>query len=561
MTCTLLVFGADILFHAFPAGASNQIQKFASSVLFFGAAALCVAKGRTARHERAEWRLFGLAMALWGAASTYYSFFLWNLPEVPVPSLADVGWLAFYVPAYLAVYKLMRKRAGAFVRAAWLDALVGVLGVGGAAALVVFDVVLDNTTGSVAAVVTNLAYPIGDLGLLALLVAAMTVLGWRGSGVLRWMAPALAVFAVTDSFYLVQVADGSYGGGGWVDLGWPVAAFLVGLAAWHTERPSQRAVPRTGTVFAVPTVVGIAALGLLVLDHFNETTLLALGVAAASLVIILARLHLTVGDNVRLLDQSRREATTDALTGLGNRRQLVADLAVHIDRLDPRRPVVLTLFDLDGFKQYNDTFGHLAGDQLLQRLAGSLSDLLEGCGTAYRMGGDEFCTLWEQPAARLAGITAQDAVQALSEEGGAFAIGCSHGSVLLPTETSDPVMALQAADRSMYLHKRKGLPDRQPPGRRRAGGAHGARHGRVSRRGGARAADGPAPRRGQGRHPRPDPEQGGAPRRRRVGARQAPHHHRRADPLGGAGARPGGPARAGDARGVRRQWLPRRARG
>lgn len=62
--------------------------------------------------------------------------------------------------------------------------------------------------------------------------------------------------------------------------------------------------------------------------------------------------------NGRLLDQSRREATTDALTGLGDRRQLASDAATHLDRLDPARPLTLTMFDLDGFRSYNDTFGH-----------------------------------------------------------------------------------------------------------------------------------------------------------------------------------------------------------
>jgi diguanylate cyclase (GGDEF)-like protein len=83
-----------------------------------------------------------------------------------------------------------------------------------------------------------------------------------------------------------------------------------------------------------------------------------------------------------MLAQSRREAATDALTGLGNRRRLTADLAAHLDHLDPARPLMLSLFDLDGFKHYNDRFGHLAGDRLLERRGAALRDLLAGGGTA-----------------------------------------------------------------------------------------------------------------------------------------------------------------------------------
>ncbi len=81
-----------------------------------------------------------------------------------------------------------------------------------------------------------------------------------------------------------------------------------------------------------------------------------------------------------MLAQSRLEAATDALTGLGNRRRLTADLAVHLEELAPERPLMLTLFDLDGFKHYNDTFGHLAGDQLLERLGARLTELVAGRG-------------------------------------------------------------------------------------------------------------------------------------------------------------------------------------
>lgn len=329
------------------------------------------------------------------------------------------------------------------------------MGVAGAAAAVVFRVVLQDTSGSAAAIATNTAYPVGDVGLLAMVVAAITIMGWKASGVWRWIAPAIAIFAVADSFYLVQVARGTYSLGGIVNLGWPAAALLVGLGAW---RPETRARPgvRTGTMIIVPAVLGFGALTLLVTDHFVSMNPVALGLATGSISVMLVRLYLAVNDNARMLGHSRVEASTEPLTGLGNRRQLSTDLDAQLDDLDPAQPLMLTIFGLDGFKQYNDRFGHPAGDLLLQRLGARLSELVAGRGTAYRMGGDEFCTLWHDSDVGEASITALEAVPALSERGEAFAIGCSYGSVLLPNEAEDRADALRIADRRMYSRKGSG---------------------------------------------------------------------------------------------------------
>ena len=70
---------------------------------------------------------------------------------------------------------------------------------------------------------------------------------------------------------------------------------------------------------------------------------------------------------------------------------------------DQQRPYVLALFDLDGFKHYNDSYGHPTGDALLQRLGCKLQSELEGRATVYRMGGDEFCALIDVLDARARG--------------------------------------------------------------------------------------------------------------------------------------------------------------
>ena len=116
---------------------------------------------------------------------------------------------------------------------------------------------------------------------------------------------------------------------------------------------------------------------------------------------------------------------------------------------------MLVLFDLDGFKLYNDTFGHPAGDALLVRLGAGLADFVEGRGTAFRMGGDEFCALL-RPGSRSATPLVAGAAAALSEHGDGFAIGCSYGAIHLPAEAAEAAEALRIADQRMYAQKNAG---------------------------------------------------------------------------------------------------------
>jgi diguanylate cyclase (GGDEF)-like protein len=149
----------------------------------------------------------------------------------------------------------------------------------------------------------------------------------------------------------------------------------------------------------------------------------------------------------------RRQAVTDPLTGLGNRRKLAADLAAALRDPCTSRPSLLLLFDLDGFKDYNDTFGHLAGDALLARLGRKLDEAVAGVGSAYRLGGDEFCAhvyLEDQDS----DAVIHWASAALSETGAELSIEASLGVVLLPHEADSADHALQVADERMYANKR-----------------------------------------------------------------------------------------------------------
>jgi diguanylate cyclase (GGDEF)-like protein len=266
----------------------------------------------------------------------------------------------------------------------------------------------------------------------------------------------VATFWLADSLYLVGNASGTYVPGSWFDAGWWLGMVLIGSAAWQPVRPALKvAADERLRRIVVPLCFGTAGLGLLVYGCIADLNPVAVGLAAASLVAVMARTMLTFRDNVAMLRHSREEAQTDALTGLGNRRALARVLERELPRATTAEPLVLVLFDLDGFKHYNDTFGHPAGDGLLVRLGGSLSAFVRGRGAAFRMGGDEFCALFT-PGTRPAEPLIVGAAAALSERGEGFEIGCSYGSIELPAEAADVADALRIADQRMYAQKNAG---------------------------------------------------------------------------------------------------------
>jgi diguanylate cyclase (GGDEF)-like protein len=178
----------------------------------------------------------------------------------------------------------------------------------------------------------------------------------------------------------------------------------------------------------------------------------AMLVLAGVLLIFYVRSVRARRENERLLEASRVEASTDALTGLGNRRALMDDLAAAISSAQAGPELLLAMFDLNGFKQYNDTFGHGAGDALLARLGERLAAVVKASGSAYRMGGDEFCLLARRSSEAAEGLLAA-AAAALADQGDGWSIDSSYGATWIPSEADTPRAALLNADRRMYSNK------------------------------------------------------------------------------------------------------------
>ncbi len=425
--------------------------------VLYCAIAMCALRAFRERGERVAWLALGAALTAWTLGQGYYNLFLESVGAPPIPSPSDVGYLLFYPLAAAGLALLLRRRLSHVPATVWLDGFIAALAGTALVSSAVFDAVLSTTTGNFGVVVTGLAYPVGDLLLLALLIAAFAT-SWRAfDRTLAFVAGALLLFAFTDSVYLLQTANDSYIAGGLLDLGWALAILLLGVAAWQPAI-SHRAPVESGATITVAVVSALASIGVLVVDHFHRVDPLVLALSALCLVAVCVRLLVAFAQTQRLLVEARTQARTDALTGLANRPMLMADLRRRL-RARPSRRTALALADLDGFKEYNDTFGHVAGDALLRRLGIGLMSWVAGRGQAYRLGGDEFCVVVELDEAHGFDLDAVIATlpEVLRTRGASFEVTCSCGAILLEDVSSDaPSDALRTADRLMYATKHSG---------------------------------------------------------------------------------------------------------
>jgi two-component system cell cycle response regulator len=452
----LAAFTVHAAFNLGGHGLDSFARDWLYDALIVASAVFCVTRGVLVRAERAAWLMLGLGLASWSAGEIYYSSVLAGQHNAPYPSISDALQLGFYPATYIALGLLIRPRVREYGAGVWLDGVIGALAVGALGCAVLVEAVLKSTGGTPLTVATDLAYPICDVLLLALVIGAMAVTGWELMG-RAWtlLAAGLVATAVADGVFLVQSASDSYVQGTVLDALWPAATLLVGYAAWHKPR-RQRAAPVAGwRLLVFPVAFALTAVGLFVYDHSHPLNDAASVLAALTLLAVLARMGMTFGENLRMLKKSRHDALTDALTGLGNRRKLLDDLRVELASATETSPRLLMLFDLDGFKDYNDAFGHPAGDALLARLGDSFETAVSPYGKAYRLGGDEFCAL-VAPSSPDNQAPVAAATAALSEQGDGFQVGASVGTTLAPEETQDPEYALQLADRRLYDNKNGG---------------------------------------------------------------------------------------------------------
>jgi diguanylate cyclase (GGDEF)-like protein len=419
--------------------------------LLVGGGFVAVASVVRPRRERSAWVAICVALATWACADIVWSAWVGKLDNPPYPSVSDYLWLSSYVAMYVAIILLLRARVRPVRRSQWVDGAVGGLAIAALAAVVLVPTLSGLTEGTPAEVAVNVAYPVCDLLLLSLVVFALALNRWRLDASWVLLGLGLASNAVADVIYAYQDAAGTYVLGSLVDTAYPLSVVLTAGAAWTraprttVEELGQRTFPLTAGFAAI-------ALGVLLAGQFTPVHTVAALLAGGALIGAGLRAAMLFRDNLLLLRTSRIESLTDGLSGLPNRRALIADLEEAAAAATEHEPRTLALFDLDGFKQYNDAFGHAAGDTLLKRLAGALQAAVSGHGRAYRLGGDEFCALFDG-AVDAGDEVIEDALLALFEPADPYAVDASYGLVALPTDTDSAAEALRLADHRMYALK------------------------------------------------------------------------------------------------------------
>jgi diguanylate cyclase (GGDEF)-like protein len=436
------------------AGTHDFFEIWVYNLLIAGAAGLCLARAAFVKTERLAWLVLGIGLVAWAAGEAYYSIFLADMSNPPLPSVSDALWLAFYPACYIAIVLLVRERVREFRSSLWLDGLVGALAAAAIAADLVFGALVGHGRES-ATVAVDLSYALGDLMLLGFVVAVFGLTGWRPGRSLALVGLGLVTSAVVDGYFLYESATNADVSSTFVASLWPASALLLGVAAWQRPTVAEPIKFEGWRVLVMPSAFAVSGLALLAYQTVKPQNALALGLAIATLAAVILRMAVTFRENIRLLSRSRAEALTDALTGLGNRRKLMLDLderlampAAH-DASDTR--IGLLLLDLDGFKQYNDRFGHPLGDVLLAQLGRRLADTLYDAD-AYRLGGDEFCVIAYGGEEEIEAI-AEEATEALSASGQDYEVGCSVGVALLPRDGADVTTALRIADERLYAQK------------------------------------------------------------------------------------------------------------
>jgi diguanylate cyclase (GGDEF)-like protein len=439
---TIVGFGGPAVDHFF-----NQTLY---NVIVLLAVAGCVLRVVWFRADRGAWLALTVAVAMWATGELLFDFAYGGAP--PFPSLADVFYLGFAPACYVGLILLVRGHVSRLSGSVWLDGVMAALAAAAVGSTLLFEAVVDETGGRPAVVVTNLAYPLADILLLALVVGVFALSGWRPGRVWALIGGALVASAIADGIFLYQASAGTYTEGTPLDVLWPASMLLLAAAALQ---PPSRTTPielEGRPLLATPAVCGVLAMGVLLYDRYYALHALAPMLSVATLAAVLVRTGLTFRENARILERSRQQAVTDALTGLWNRRKLLEDLERVLG--DPATGEhMLVFFDLDGFKHYNDTFGHSAGDAMLSRLGSKLDAVAARTGSSYRLGGDEFCVLAWIHRSRDAEDLLSATAEALSEVGEGFAVSSSFGAVFLPEEATDPGEALRVADQRLYVQK------------------------------------------------------------------------------------------------------------
>ena len=324
-----------------PSGNSLLLSGWGAATFELAAGALCLARGVTHRPGRAVALVLGFAIISWALGDFVLTAESMGGATAPTPSLADVFYLGFYPLAYVATVLFIRGDTQRLTTANWLDGAVASMGTAAVCAAFLFSRVLTLTGGDAAATATNLAYPIGDVLLLSLVMGGSTVLTGRRKAPWLLMATGLAINAVGDTANLFGTSFGeSLLGFVFNGIAWPTSLLLLSVSVWLPSQPADLRADQQQTSFIIPGISAACALAVLFVGNLHETSRLALGLATAALLLVGIRLAVSVRGMRRSIGISARRE--DGL------RETLGHLADRYALLAPLRSAAAVLGDVGG---------------------------------------------------------------------------------------------------------------------------------------------------------------------------------------------------------------------
>jgi diguanylate cyclase (GGDEF)-like protein len=461
---TLLVAYFVSLIIRGPDQSSDLVDGWLVAAFEIVASVLCIARAFGSRQGRAVPLTLGLGVLSWSIGDLFLTIQSAGGGSPPIPSISDLFWVLFYPIVYVALVLLMRRHIKKLVPATWLDGAVAGLGAAGVCACFAFNTILQSIGGDASAVTvaTDLAYPIGDVLLLILAVGGTALISGRRNPQWLLLAGAIGINTVGDTFNLFETSgSSSHLGSIFNGIAWPASILLISMSMWLRAGHANPLAPQRTGGFALPGLGATAGLAILFFGTLHRVTPVAIGLATATLVTVGIRLGLSVR-RLRLLTEKRhRQAITDELTGLSNRRHLFyllnAFFADHADPRTPGRHLSLLFVDLDHFKEINDSFGHSAGDELLRQLGPRLTSSLRDSDVLVRVGGDELAVVIMDTDADYAASVAQRLMAKLEEpfmlDAVSVRISASIGIASAPADATDSTALLRCADLAMYRAK------------------------------------------------------------------------------------------------------------
>jgi diguanylate cyclase (GGDEF)-like protein len=416
-----------------------------------GSSAAALTRAVKRREDRAAWALLGLALAMCVIGGMVMSAMSGPDSAIAGPSVVDAILLPYFVLVFAAGVLLARAHLPRLGPTLWLDGAIGILGAAAIVAQLMSGSVRQVTGGGFPLLV-GLAYPMGNVLTLMLVVVAFSVRGWRVG--LGWtvLGAAFTIRAAGDALAVFTPSDASITTGLIAYLG-IFSMGLTGVAAWLPAPGPFELRERGDARLLAPALFAFVAGVLLVLDHFVQAGNTPVFLSAATLLVAGVRVALTFREN-RALHETRQQAVTDELTGLANRRLFYDRLNAAVQ--DEER-LAVAMVDLDRFKELNDTLGHHAGDLLLAKLGPRLIDAVGEGALVARLGGDEFALLLPGAGLARASEVGRHVGAALQHpfeiDGLEVVMDASIGAALYPQHGEDAEGLLQRADVAMYQAK------------------------------------------------------------------------------------------------------------